>query len=108
MKIKPLSTKEVENIFKSSKLKNSFGYDGVTTKVLKLSSLFISSSLYICNKSVTDWRFLLAGKNSGMLMSIPYTTPLKDASQSSFVYAGKIKLYFLNSGLFFLIIWLFQ
>jgi hypothetical protein len=34
-------------------------------------------------------------------MNVPYTTPLKDASQSSFVYAGKIKVrYFLNSGLY--------
>jgi hypothetical protein len=37
---------------------------------------------------------------SGMHMNVPYTTPLKDASQSSFVYVGKIKVrYFLNSGL---------
>jgi uncharacterized paraquat-inducible protein A len=43
MEIKLLSTKEVENIIKSLKLKNSFGYDSVSTKVLKLSSLFISS-----------------------------------------------------------------
>jgi hypothetical protein len=45
MKIKPLSTKEVENIIKSLKLKNSFGYDGVSAKVLKLSFLFISFPL---------------------------------------------------------------
>jgi hypothetical protein len=50
--------------------------------------------------AVTDWRFLRAGKNSGMYMTVPYTTPLKDVSQSSFVYAGKIKVrYFLNRGL---------
>jgi hypothetical protein len=42
-----------------------------------------------------------AGKNSGMHMNVPYTTPLQDASQSSFVYAGKIKVrYFLKSGLY--------
>jgi hypothetical protein len=53
MKIKSLSTKEVENINKSLKLKNSSGYDGISTKILKLSSLFISSPLtYICNKSI--------------------------------------------------------
>jgi hypothetical protein len=58
MKIKPLSTKEVENIIKSLKLKNSFGYDGVSTKELKLSSLFISSPLtYICNKSIAHRKF---------------------------------------------------
>jgi hypothetical protein len=48
--------------------------------------------------TVTNWRFLLTGKNSGMHMNVPYTTQLKDASQSSFVYAGKIKVrYFLNN-----------
>jgi hypothetical protein len=58
MKIKPLSTKEVENVIKSLKLKNSFGYDGVSVKVLKLSSLFISSPLtYICNKSIAHGKF---------------------------------------------------
>jgi hypothetical protein len=55
MKIKSLSTKEVENIIKSLKLKNCFGYDGISTKILKLSSLFISSPLtYICNKAVAQ------------------------------------------------------
>jgi hypothetical protein len=50
---------------------------------------------------LSDWRFLRAGKNSGMHMDVPYTTPLKDASQSSFVYAAKIKVrYFLNSVLY--------
>jgi hypothetical protein len=58
MTIKPLSTKEVENIIKSLKLKNSFGHSGVSTKVLKLSSLFINSPLtYICNKSITHGKF---------------------------------------------------
>jgi hypothetical protein len=58
MKIKPLSTKEVENIIKSLKLKNFFGYDGVSTKVLKLSSLSISSPLtYISNKSIAHGKF---------------------------------------------------
>jgi hypothetical protein len=34
-------------------------------------------------------------------MNVLYTPPLKDASQSSFVYAGKIKVrYFLNSGFY--------
>jgi hypothetical protein len=42
-------------------------------------------------------------KNSDMHKNVPYTTPLKDASQSSFVYAGKNKArYFLNSGLLLL------
>jgi hypothetical protein len=56
---------------------------------------------FITNRpTVTDWRFLRAGRNSGMHMNVPYTTPLQDASQSSFVYVGEIKVrYFLNSGL---------
>jgi hypothetical protein len=41
MKIKSLSTKEVENIIKSLKLKNSSGYDGIPTKILKLSSYLL-------------------------------------------------------------------
>jgi hypothetical protein len=51
MKLNSISTKEVEKIIKSLKSKNSSGYDGVSTKVLKISSPFISSPLtYICNK----------------------------------------------------------
>jgi hypothetical protein len=42
MKIKSLSTKEVENIIKSLKLKNSSGYDGISTKILKLSSYLLA------------------------------------------------------------------
>jgi hypothetical protein len=58
MKIKSLSTKEVENIIKSLKLKSSSGYDGISTKILKLSSLFISSPLtYVCNKSTAQGIF---------------------------------------------------
>lgn len=48
------SSKEVENIIKSLKPKNSSGYDGISTKLLKISSSFISSPLtYICNKSIS-------------------------------------------------------
>ena len=49
--LKSTSTKEIENIIKSLKPKNSFGYDGISTKLLKISSPFISSPLtHICNK----------------------------------------------------------
>jgi hypothetical protein len=49
--LKSLSTREVENIIKSLKLKNSHGYDEVSTKILKISSPFISSPLtHIRNK----------------------------------------------------------
>jgi hypothetical protein len=58
MEIKSLSTKELENIIKPLKLKNSSGYDGISTKILKLSSLIISSPLtYICNKSIAQGIF---------------------------------------------------
>jgi hypothetical protein len=58
MKINSLSTKKVENIIKSLKLQNSSGHDGISTKILKLSSLFISSTLtYICNTSIAQGIF---------------------------------------------------
>jgi hypothetical protein len=48
----------VENIIKSLKTKNSFGYDGISTKLLKISSCFISLPLtYICNKSLSSGIF---------------------------------------------------
>ena len=41
-------------VIKSLKPKNSYGYDGISTKLLKISSPFIISSLtYICNKSIS-------------------------------------------------------
>jgi hypothetical protein len=52
--LKFLSSKEVENIIKSFKTKNSAGYDEISTKLLKISSPFISSPLtYIWNKSIS-------------------------------------------------------
>ena len=55
---KHISTKEVENIIKSLKPKNSSGYDGISTKLLKVSSAFIISPLtYICNKSISSGIF---------------------------------------------------
>jgi len=33
--LKSISTKEIENTIKSLKPKNSFGYDGISTKLLK-------------------------------------------------------------------------
>jgi hypothetical protein len=40
-------------------------------------------------------------------MNVPYTTPLKGALQSSFVYAGKSKVryYILSTKCFILILW---
>jgi hypothetical protein len=58
MYCKPTTTKEMENIIKSLKAKNSHGYDGITTKVLQLSSPFISSPLnYINNKILSTGIF---------------------------------------------------
>jgi hypothetical protein len=46
-------TKEIENIIKSLKPKNSSGYDGISTKLMKLSFPFIISPLtHVGNKSL--------------------------------------------------------
>lgn len=56
--LKSVSTKEIENIIKSFKPKNSSGYDGVSNKLIKISSPFISSPLtHICNKSLSSGTF---------------------------------------------------
>ena len=53
--IKSISTKEVENLIKSLKPKNSSGYDEISTKLIKICSPFISSPLtHICNKSLSS------------------------------------------------------
>ena len=52
--LKSSLTKDVENVIKSLKPKNAYGYDGISTKLLKISSAFIISPLtYICNKSIS-------------------------------------------------------
>jgi len=51
MESKYTSTKEIEQIIKSLKTKNSYGCNEISTKILKLSGPFISSPInYICNK----------------------------------------------------------
>jgi hypothetical protein len=58
MNLKSVSTKEIEQIIKSLKPKNSTGYDGISTKLIKISSSFISSPLtHICNKSLSSGIF---------------------------------------------------
>jgi hypothetical protein len=48
------STKEMDKIMKSLKTVNSYGYDEVYTKILKMSSPFISSPLHhVCNKPLS-------------------------------------------------------
>jgi len=50
---KPTSTREIISIIKSLSTKNSFGYEEISTKILKISTNFICSPLtYIFNKSV--------------------------------------------------------
>jgi len=51
MKLGYTTPKEIEKMIKSLKSKNSHGYDGIPTKILKLSTPFITSPLtFICNK----------------------------------------------------------
>jgi Notch-like protein len=53
-KQKPVTSKEIKDIIKSLKNKNSYGYDEIAMKILKLSMPFIISPLiYICNRSLS-------------------------------------------------------
>jgi len=55
---KPATTTEIENIIKTLQPKNSYGYDEISTKLLKITASFISSPLtYICNKLLTKCIF---------------------------------------------------
>jgi hypothetical protein len=52
------TTKEIENIIKSLKSKNSCGYDEISVKILKVSPPFITAPLnYICNRSILSGSF---------------------------------------------------
>jgi len=56
--LKSVSTKEIENLIKSLKPKNSSGYDRISTKLIKICSPFMSSPLaHICNKSLSSGIF---------------------------------------------------
>jgi hypothetical protein len=53
-----MSTKEMEEIIKSLKIKHSHGYDKMTGKILKLNAPFINFSLtYMFNKSLSGGIF---------------------------------------------------
>ena len=56
---KCVSSKEIENLTKSLKIKkNSHGYNGILTKILKLSIQYISSPQpYICNRILSSGIF---------------------------------------------------
>jgi hypothetical protein len=54
MKIKYTTPKETEKVIKLLKSKSSHGYDRIPTKILKVSTPFITFPLtYICNKSLS-------------------------------------------------------
>ena len=58
MIFKTFSTNEIISIIKSLKTKNSFGYDEISPKILKISANYISSPLpYICNKAISTGVF---------------------------------------------------
>jgi len=51
MECKCTTTQEIEQIIKSLKTKNSYGYNKISTKILKISCPFISFPLnYVRNK----------------------------------------------------------
>ena len=54
----PCCTKEIEVIINFLKMKNSRGYDEISTKIFKISTLYILSPLaYICNKVLSTGVF---------------------------------------------------
>jgi len=58
IKHKNTSPKEIEKMINPLKIKESSGYDEVSTKILKISAPSISSPLsYICNKSMLSGTF---------------------------------------------------
>jgi len=55
---KPTTTTEIENIIKTLKPNNSYGYNEISIKLFKITAPFISSPLnYICNKVITKGIF---------------------------------------------------
>jgi uncharacterized protein YutD len=53
MNIIPVTEEEIQSIIRSMKAKDSSGYDGISTKILKMCNPVISKPLcYICNKSI--------------------------------------------------------
>jgi hypothetical protein len=54
MVFKTFSTNEIISIIKSLKTKNSFGYDKISPKILKISANYMSSPLTnICNRAIS-------------------------------------------------------
>jgi hypothetical protein len=70
IKLKYTNTNEIEVITTSLKMKISNGYDGISTKSLKLSMSYISST-YICNIMISTGTFptrLKFSKNSTFIL----------------------------------------
>jgi len=58
IQLTPVTSKEIKEIIKSLKWKNSHGYDEIPMRILKISLPFIISPLtYICNKSFSTGLF---------------------------------------------------
>jgi hypothetical protein len=58
IRLKCVSSKEIEVITKSLKITNSHGYDGIITKILIMSIQYISSPLtHLCNKMLYSETF---------------------------------------------------
>jgi hypothetical protein len=58
IKFKCTNTREIENVIKSLKTRNSKGYDEISVKILKISAPFISSPLtHICNRVLSTGVF---------------------------------------------------
>jgi hypothetical protein len=56
--LKPTTTQEIEDIIKSLKPKNTYGYDEISTNLLKIRSIYISSPLnHIYNMSLSSGYF---------------------------------------------------
>lgn len=58
MVFKPFTTNEIISIIKLLKTKNSFGYDEISPRILKISANYISSPLtHICNRVISTGVF---------------------------------------------------
>ena len=57
MVFKSFSTKEIISIIKSLKTKNSFVYDEISPRILKVSANYISPLTYICNRAISTGVF---------------------------------------------------
>jgi hypothetical protein len=58
LEIRTFSTKEITSIIKALKTKNSYGFDEISTNLLKISAKYICSPLtHIYNKSILSGTF---------------------------------------------------